>query len=40
LLPNNNELERLRLGVRSLDWGTWDEEWNKAAKPVFAFSSS
>jgi len=36
LLSDNHELERLRLGVRNFECGTWSEEWDKLAKPVFA----
>lgn len=35
-MTDKHELERLRLGVRNLDCGTWSEEWDKLAKPVFA----
>jgi beta-1,4-mannosyltransferase len=36
LLSDDHELERLRLGVRNFECGTWSEEWDKLAKPVFA----
>jgi len=35
-MRDKHELERLRLGVRDLECGTWPGEWDKLAKPVFA----
>ena len=34
-MADDNELARLRIGVKNLDWGSWDDEWNKFAGPVF-----
>jgi len=39
-MSDDNELRHLRLGVKNLNWGSWDDEWNKFAKPVFKDFSS
>jgi len=36
LLSNDDELERLRTGVRDLAWRSWADEWDKTAKAVFS----